>query len=105
VRCGCWGKMAAGSEAECAAMDAADELGFVRERFVLPDGKVYLDGACPAARILTQTRRVAARCEPHVRSPSSAQTLHRPITVLGGWAAPPRRVFPQATPSAHCPRA
>lgn len=30
--------------ARAAALDAADELGKLRERFTLPDGVVYLDG-------------------------------------------------------------
>lgn len=28
----------------CESMDAADELAHVRERFVMPDGTIYLDG-------------------------------------------------------------
>lgn len=60
-------------------MDAADELGFVRERFVLPDGKIYLDGECPA-HVLSAAAR-SFRC-------SSAVTCDRclhltPVTAIG----------------------
>lgn len=55
------GGMAVDSETACAAMDASDELSFVRERFVLPVGKIYLDGAWPAQPVGTASRPHVAR--------------------------------------------
>lgn len=43
------------SREDCAALDRADNLAFARERFLLPEGVVYLDGnslgALPAATV------------------------------------------------------
>ena len=39
-------KAMAPTEAEVTAMDGADALAHVRERFILPADKIYLDGAC-----------------------------------------------------------
>lgn len=73
AQCGLWwlatgragwrgpGGMAVDSETACAAMDASDELSFVRERFVLPVGKIYLDGAWPAQPVGTASGPHVAR--------------------------------------------
>ena len=38
------------TEAEVTAMDGADALAHVRDRFILPADKIYLDGACTCSQ-------------------------------------------------------
>jgi kynureninase len=49
--------------AACAALDAADPLAHVRERFVVPDGLVYLDGNSLGALPVQTPGRIAAAVE------------------------------------------
>ncbi|WP_079273220.1 kynureninase [Streptomyces sp. TN58] len=68
-----------------AALDAADELAKLRERFVLPDGVVYLDGnslgALPAG-VAATTADVVAR--------QWGELLIRSWEESGWWTAPER---------------
>ncbi|MFB7155036.1 kynureninase, partial [Streptomyces virginiae] len=68
-----------------AALDAADELGKLRERFTLPDGVVYLDGnslgALPAG-VAATTADVVAR--------QWGELLIRSWDESGWWTAPER---------------
>ncbi|MFD3542982.1 kynureninase [Streptomyces sp. NPDC058662] len=71
--------------ARAAALDAADELGKLRERFTLPEGVVYLDGnslgALPAG-VAAATADVVAR--------QWGELLIRSWDESGWWTAPER---------------
>jgi kynureninase len=69
--------------AACADLDAADALGGVRNRFVVPDGLVYLDGNSLGALPQQTPGRVAAAVEQEwgqrlVRSWMDAQWMEAP---------------------------
>ncbi|MGW5852235.1 kynureninase [Streptomyces sp. NPDC055254] len=76
---------AADLAARAAALDAADELGKLRERFTLPEGVVYLDGnslgALPAG-VAATTADVVAR--------QWGELLIRSWDESGWWSAPER---------------
>ncbi|MFB6614393.1 kynureninase [Streptomyces sp. NPDC085524] len=76
---------AAGLPARAAALDAADELGKLRERFVLPDGVVYLDGNSLGALPAGVTDRLAG-----VASREWGELLIRSWDESGWWTAPER---------------
>jgi kynureninase len=70
----------------CADLDAADPLAGVRDRFVVPDGLVYLDGNSLGALPLQTPSRVAAAVEQEwgqglVRSWMDAQWIDAPMRV------------------------
>ena len=74
------------TRADCEALDRADKLAFARERFILPEGVVYLDGnslgALPvatAARLDEAVRR--QRGEGLIRSWNSAEWVTLPQRV------------------------
>ena len=73
------------TRADCAALDAADPLSSARERFVLPDGVVYLDGNSLGA----MPRAVAAR----VRDAAEREWAHGLIRSWNdaGWHHAPQR--------------
>ena len=48
---------------EARALDAADPLGFARDRFVLPEGVIYLDGNSLGAMPVASAARVAKTIE------------------------------------------
>jgi kynureninase len=47
------------TRADCQAMDAADALGHLRKRFILPEGKIYLDGNSLGPMPVTARARMA----------------------------------------------
>jgi kynureninase len=72
--------------AACAALDAADPLAQVRERFVVPDGLVYLDGNSLGALPVQTPGRIAAAVEQEwgqglVRSWMDARWMEAPRRV------------------------
>ena len=69
----------------CAALDAADPLAFARERFVLPDGTIYLDGNSLGA----MPRAVAPRMREAVER-EWAVGLIRSWNDAGWYTAPQR---------------
>jgi kynureninase len=69
----------------CAALDAADPLAFTRERFVLPEGVLYLDGNSLGA----MPRAVAPRLREAVER-EWAHGLIRSWNDAGWYAAPQR---------------
>lgn len=77
--------IAADLRTRAAALDAADELAKLRERFTLPDGVVYLDGnslgALPAG-VAATTADVVAR--------QWGELLIRSWDESGWWTAPER---------------
>ncbi|MDG4863142.1 kynureninase [Streptomyces sp. T-3] len=70
---------------EAAALDAADELGKLREQFVLDDGLVYLDGNSLGALPRAVPGRVA-----EVVAHEWGELLIRSWTESGWWEAPER---------------
>ena len=73
------------TRADCAALDAADPLAFARERFVLPEATVYLDGNSLGA----MPRSVAARMRTATEQ-EWAQGLIRSWNDAGWYTAPQR---------------
>ncbi|MFJ8011717.1 kynureninase [Streptomyces sp. NPDC096339] len=71
--------------ARAAALDAADELGKLKERFVLPDGVVYLDGNSLGALPAGVTGRLA-----DVASREWGELLIRSWDESEWWTAPER---------------
>ncbi|MEV7519363.1 kynureninase [Streptomyces sp. NPDC091371] len=71
--------------ARAAELDAADELGKLRERFVLPDGVVYLDGNSLGALPAGVTDRLA-----DVASREWGELLIRSWDESAWWTAPER---------------
>jgi kynureninase len=72
--------------AACAALDADDPLANLRERFVIPDGVVYLDGNSLGALPVQTPARVAAAVEGEwgqglVRSWTDAHWMEAPKRV------------------------
>jgi kynureninase len=72
--------------AACAALDAADPLAHLRERFVVPDGLVYLDGNSLGALPVQTPGRIAAAVEQEwgqglVRSWMDARWMEAPRRV------------------------
>lgn len=76
---------AGGLAQRAAALDAADELGKLRERFTLPEGVVYLDGnslgALPSG-VAATTADVVGR--------QWGELLIRSWDESGWWTAPER---------------
>lgn len=78
--------MTALDRAACAALDADDPLANLRERFVIPDGVVYLDGNSLGALPVQTPARVAAAVEGEwgqglVRSWTDAHWMEAPKRV------------------------
>jgi kynureninase len=74
------------SRAECAALDAADPLGFARDRFTLPRNLVYLDGnslgPLPAATGMRLARLVAGEWgQGLIRSWNDAGWIDMPMAI------------------------
>ncbi len=76
---------AALDRAACAARDTKDQLGHVRERFVVPPGVVYLDGNSLGALPAQTPARLAAAVEREW-----GEGLVRSWTAAGWMAAPAR---------------
>ena len=73
------------TRADCAALDAADPIAFARERFVLPEGVIYLDGNSLGA----MPRAVAPRMRDAVER-EWAVGLIRSWNDAGWYTAPQR---------------
>jgi kynureninase len=73
------------SRADAAALDAADPLGFARERFLVPAGVVYLDGNSLGALPRGVAERLARTIEHEW-----GEGLIRSWNGAGWWAAPGR---------------
>jgi kynureninase len=73
------------TRADCAALDAADPLAFARERFLLPEATIYLDGNSLGA----MPRSVAARMRVATEQ-EWAQGLIRSWNDAGWYTAPQR---------------
>jgi kynureninase len=76
---------------DCLSLDARDPLAFVRERFMLPEGVIYLDGnslgALPKA-VIDRTRKIVERewAEGLIRSWNDADWYTAPARVGGKLA-------------------
>jgi kynureninase len=84
--------MAAITRADCAALDQADPIGALRDRFELPGGVVYLDGNSLGPRPETAAARVA-----EVVAEEWGDGLIRSWNAAG-WFALPRRLGDKLAP-------
>ena len=84
--------MAAITRADCAALDQADPIGALRDRFELPEGVVYLDGNSLGPRPATAAARVA-----EVVAEEWGDGLIRSWNAAG-WFALPRRLGDKLAP-------
>lgn len=84
--------MAAITRADCAALDRADPIGALRNRFELPEGVVYLDGNSLGPRPASAAARVA-----EVVAEEWGQGLIRSWNAAG-WFALPRRLGDKLAP-------
>ena len=84
--------MAAITRADCAALDHADTVGALRDRFELPEGVVYLDGNSLGPRPASAAARVA-----EVVAEEWGDGLIRSWNAAG-WFALPRRLGDKLAP-------
>jgi len=84
--------MAAITRGDCAALDCADPIGALRDRFALPEGVVYLDGNSLGPRPVRAAARVA-----EVVAEEWGDGLIRSWNAAG-WFALPRRLGDKLAP-------